>query len=175
MDDRIRTSDADRDQVTARLRDHYAEGRLTRDELDERITATLSAKTFGELRRVLADLPGSMVTPAMASPPLAMAASEPGRIYRHRHGPRVLPLLLIALGFTLLVSGGGAAAVAVKIVAIAFAVMLGVLMLAAFTAARFVRRARANWYQGHGHYHGHYQSWNWPDGFGPPGRHSGRW
>ena len=28
MDDRIRASDADRERVTARLRDHYAEGRL---------------------------------------------------------------------------------------------------------------------------------------------------
>ena len=57
MDDRIRTSDADRERVTGRLRDHYAEGRLTHDELDERISAALNAKTFGDLRRVLADLP----------------------------------------------------------------------------------------------------------------------
>ena len=33
----IRVSDADRDRVTARLREHFAEGRLTSDELDERI------------------------------------------------------------------------------------------------------------------------------------------
>ena len=59
MDDRFRTSDADRDRVAALLRDHFAEGRLTREELDERLTATLSATTFGDLRRVLADLPGA--------------------------------------------------------------------------------------------------------------------
>ena len=58
MDDRLRTSDADRDRVTALLRDHFAAGRLTRQELDERLTATLNATTFGDLRRVLADLPG---------------------------------------------------------------------------------------------------------------------
>ena len=40
-----------------RLREHYADGRLTSDELDERITATLSAKTYGELRAVMTDLP----------------------------------------------------------------------------------------------------------------------
>ena len=57
MDDRIRVSDADRDRVTARLRDHFAEGRLTPDELDERVTAALNARTFGDLRRVMADLP----------------------------------------------------------------------------------------------------------------------
>jgi hypothetical protein len=55
--DRIRISDADREHATARLRDYFAEGRLTREELDERITAVLTARTAGDLRRVLADLP----------------------------------------------------------------------------------------------------------------------
>ena len=50
-------SDTDRERATVRLRDHYAEGRLTREELDERVTAALSARTFGDLRRVMADLP----------------------------------------------------------------------------------------------------------------------
>jgi len=34
MDDRIRVSDADRERVTARLREHFAEGRLSQEELD---------------------------------------------------------------------------------------------------------------------------------------------
>ena|SRR5712691_8847424 len=57
MDDRFRTSEADRARVAALLRDHFAAGRLTLGELDARLTATLNAKTFGDLRRVLADLP----------------------------------------------------------------------------------------------------------------------
>ena len=59
-DDHIRTSEADREDATARLRDHYIEGRLTYEELGERITAALNARTFGDLRRVLADLPVSV-------------------------------------------------------------------------------------------------------------------
>ncbi len=55
--DRIRISDADREQAAAQLRDHFAEGRLTREDLDERITAMLTARTVGDLRRVMADLP----------------------------------------------------------------------------------------------------------------------
>ncbi len=55
MDDRFRTSDADRDRAATLLRDHFAAGRLTAPELDERLDAALNAKTFGELRRVLAD------------------------------------------------------------------------------------------------------------------------
>ncbi len=55
--DRIRISDHDREHATARLSDHFAEGWLTREELDERITAALNARTAGDLRRVMADLP----------------------------------------------------------------------------------------------------------------------
>ena len=57
MDDHFRISDADRDRAAALLRDHFAAGRLTPEELDARLTATLNAKTFGDLHRVLADLP----------------------------------------------------------------------------------------------------------------------
>jgi hypothetical protein len=57
MDDRFRVPDADRDRVTATLRDHFAAGRLTAEELDGRLAAALSAQTFGDLRRVLAGLP----------------------------------------------------------------------------------------------------------------------
>jgi DNA-binding PadR family transcriptional regulator len=56
-DDRIRVSDRDRERAAARLRDSFAEGRLTREELDERLTAALSARTVGDLRRITADLP----------------------------------------------------------------------------------------------------------------------
>src|SRR5215472_15629653 len=64
MDDRFRVSDADRDRAAAFLRDHFAAGRLTAGELDERLTAALRARTFGDLRRLLADLPG----PGQAGP-----------------------------------------------------------------------------------------------------------
>jgi DNA-binding PadR family transcriptional regulator len=56
-DNRIRACDRDRERVTAQLRDSYAEGRLTREELDERITAALNARTVGDLLRITADLP----------------------------------------------------------------------------------------------------------------------
>jgi len=84
MDDRIRVSDADRDHVTARLRDHFAEGRLTPVELDERISAALNATTFGDLRRVMADLPGPVPVPPAAAQrrqgarPPAPGSGDPG-------------------------------------------------------------------------------------------------
>jgi DNA-binding PadR family transcriptional regulator len=50
-------SDADRDLAIARLREHFAAGRLTHAELDERLTAALTVRTAGDLRGLLADLP----------------------------------------------------------------------------------------------------------------------
>jgi hypothetical protein len=78
MDDRIRASDADRERVTARLRDHYAEGRLTSEELDERTSAALHAKTFGDLRHVMADLPDPVLMPQLLVLVFALLAPGPG-------------------------------------------------------------------------------------------------
>ncbi|GAB3679390.1 hypothetical protein GCM10027589_49690 [Actinocorallia lasiicapitis] len=54
----LRIGDTERTAATEALQQHYAEGRLDADELEERLDATLSAKTEGELRAVLRDLPG---------------------------------------------------------------------------------------------------------------------
>jgi hypothetical protein len=56
--DEARAGDADRDAAVVALRDHAAAGRLDGDELDERLEVALRARTLGELRRPLADLPG---------------------------------------------------------------------------------------------------------------------
>ena len=63
MDDSSRVSDADRDRAAALLRDHFAAGRLTRAELDDRLTVALRAATSGDLRRALTSLPEP--TPAL--------------------------------------------------------------------------------------------------------------
>jgi hypothetical protein len=53
----IRASDSDRESVVAILRDAYTVGRLTLEEFDERTTAALSGRTWGELRELTQDLP----------------------------------------------------------------------------------------------------------------------
>jgi hypothetical protein len=53
----IRASDAERERVVSFLRDKTAEGRLTADELDERVGRAYAAVTRGELRRLVRDLP----------------------------------------------------------------------------------------------------------------------
>ncbi len=53
----VRVGDADREATAAQLREHYADGRLTLDELNERLDQTFAAKTKADLNTVMRDLP----------------------------------------------------------------------------------------------------------------------
>ena len=53
----VRIGDADREAIAAQLRDHYADGRLTLDELNERLDQTFAAKIKADLDVVMRDLP----------------------------------------------------------------------------------------------------------------------
>ncbi|GAA3081594.1 DUF1707 SHOCT-like domain-containing protein [Streptosporangium carneum] len=55
--DDLRIGDAERDAAMDALREHYAQGRLTHEELDERLELVLSARTGRDLAAVGADLP----------------------------------------------------------------------------------------------------------------------
>ena len=151
MDDRIRVSDADREHVADRLREHFAQGRLSSEELDERITATLSAKTYGDLRRVMADLP----EPGLVAPQASWdaAAARPRIIVRR--GPRLLPLAFIALIAAVAIPGAGWVFFAFLQFALAFWLLACVAGI--FAAARFRRHLRHRWQSGDGPYWRQYQ------------------
>jgi hypothetical protein len=72
----LRASDADRERVANILREAAGDGRLTMDELDERLEAVYAAKTYAELQPVTHDLPdgGAANLPAPAP-----AVSDPAR------------------------------------------------------------------------------------------------
>jgi hypothetical protein len=53
----LRASDAEREHHAELLREHAAQGRLTVDELDERLDRVYAARTVGELSPVVSDLP----------------------------------------------------------------------------------------------------------------------
>jgi len=59
----LRASHDDRDRVVEMLRVSAGDGRLTAEELDERLEQAMTARTYGELSRLVADLPeaGSVV------------------------------------------------------------------------------------------------------------------
>jgi len=67
----FRASHADRDRTAELLRVAAGDGRLTPDELDERLEAALTAKTLGELAVLTTDLPGMQGRPADVAPPQA--------------------------------------------------------------------------------------------------------
>jgi hypothetical protein len=63
----LRVSHEDRDRVAEQLRVAAGDGRLTADELDERLETALTARTYGELEVLLTDLPaspGTVLAPA---------------------------------------------------------------------------------------------------------------
>ena len=64
----LRASHDDRDRVVELLRVSAGDGRLTAEELDGRLEQAMTARTYGELARLVADLPaaGSAVSPATA-------------------------------------------------------------------------------------------------------------
>jgi len=76
----VRVSDADRDAAAGRLRDASVEGRLTLDELAERLERAYAARTAGELEPVVADLPEtrSPAPPARRRSPRRLVVSIMG-------------------------------------------------------------------------------------------------
>ena len=55
--DQLRASHEDRDRVIEMLRVAAGDGRLTAEELDERVEVAFSARTYGELAALTSDLP----------------------------------------------------------------------------------------------------------------------
>ena len=83
----LRASHDDRDRVVEMLRVSAGDGRLTAEELDERLERAMTARTYGELARLVADLPA---TGSVASPATAPQAKDVVRIdTRSGHVKRV--------------------------------------------------------------------------------------
>jgi hypothetical protein len=91
----LRIGDAERDAAMAQLRDHFVAGRLTFDELTERIDLTLAAKTQGQIESLMADLPRPP-RPARGRPPEPVADQDAGRFL-------VFALLLFAMATWILI------------------------------------------------------------------------
>ncbi|KAB2353012.1 DUF1707 SHOCT-like domain-containing protein [Actinomadura montaniterrae] len=157
--DDIRIGDAERDAVMVALHDHFAAGRLDRGELDERLDAVLSAKTRGDLRVLVRDLPAPNGLPEPERPAAAFGEvpwdlgpalmfGGPGRPMRRRHrhhgpmahrrGPRfpAFPLMVavfFAVAFTV---GVGTAALAVLHVALVIWLVRAAMLLAGARRSR---------------------------------------
>lgn len=58
----LRAADSDRERVAELLRQAAADGRISFDELDERVSLAYAAKTFADLDVITSDLPGPGVS-----------------------------------------------------------------------------------------------------------------
>jgi hypothetical protein len=78
--DGLRVGDSEREAVAAELREHYAQGRLTMEDFQRRLDAALTARTRGDLDKLISDLPHAMP----AGTPLPAPAH--GGSHQHGHG-----------------------------------------------------------------------------------------
>jgi Domain of unknown function (DUF1707) len=91
----VRIGDAERDATMTQLREHFVAGRLTFDELTERIDAALTAKTQRQIETLMADLPRAART-SRGVPAVVDPAPDPGRFL-------VFAMLLFALATWILI------------------------------------------------------------------------
>jgi Domain of unknown function (DUF1707) len=89
----LRASHEDRDRVVEVLRVSAGDGRLTAEELDERLEQAMTARTYGELERLVADLPaaGSAAAGALAAQAKEVVRIETGSGHAKREGRWVVP------------------------------------------------------------------------------------
>ena len=80
----LRVGDAGRDATAERLRENYAQGRLTLDEFNERLSAALAAITENDLSQLTRDLPHT----APPSAPLPQSACGGWQLSGYQHGYR---------------------------------------------------------------------------------------
>ena len=91
-----RIGDAERNRAVEELGEHYALGRLNREEFDERSERVWGARFGSDLAPLFVDLP-SLSAPAAAVVSPAPAGREKQRARRGMPRPLVLLLILVAV------------------------------------------------------------------------------
>jgi hypothetical protein len=107
----MRAADSDRERVAEQLRDAAGHGRLTMDELEERLERAYSAKTYAELEPLTRDLPATGTTAPLPAPTRSgtsrlVGGTPSGRRWSiaimsgsHRRGRWVMPRRYNAFAF----------------------------------------------------------------------------
>ena len=72
----LRAGDQDRDGTISRLREAFAEGRLTQDEFDGRMGQAAVARTMGDLAALTVDLPPAQATTPVPVTPATAEVAE---------------------------------------------------------------------------------------------------
>ena len=131
---RFRASHADREQVVGALQAAFVQGRLTTDELDERVGQALAARTYADLAALTADLPvgpDRAPVPVPTTPALPVPTTSPLPVPTPPQAPVRRPRNPAA---SFAVKGGTGAIVVTMIAALAAAVISGAPAAAVFIA-----------------------------------------
>jgi hypothetical protein len=97
----MRASHADRDRAIATLKAAFVQGRLTKDEFDDRVGQTLAARTHAELAALTTDIPAGADVP---SPPRG-SGSGPARL-RESKAARAAAGATVAAGLLMIAAIG---------------------------------------------------------------------
>ena len=86
----VRIGDAERDRAVSDLGDHFAAGRLTREEFDTRVDQAMAARFDSDLQPLFVDLPRTEPVPSRpAGPSAGLRAGWPLLFW-------LLPLMLVS-------------------------------------------------------------------------------
>ena len=121
---RWRASHADREQVVGALQAAFVQGRLTVDELHERVGRALAARTYAELAALTTDLPAD---PAPARQPAPAPQPAPARRPLNPAARRAVKTGAGAIGVTVIAVGAAIAAAGDPAAAAVIAVFMVVL------------------------------------------------
>ena len=92
----LRASNAERAQIIELLRRHHEAGRLTAEELAERIERVNAATTFGDLDAIMANLP-RLPPPPVGAPTATVPGAARQAFYRALFAYVVINLFLIGI------------------------------------------------------------------------------
>lgn len=95
----LRIGDAEREAAAVALREHFAQGRLTLEEFQQRLAAVFAAKTDRDLAEIRADLP-HVAGPSPARP--AVQATNDGKGGKGGYRRRPAGLAIVA-GFIMII------------------------------------------------------------------------
>jgi hypothetical protein len=143
-----RVGDRDRETAAELLREHYAAGRLTLAEFQDRLQAAYAATTYRELAAVTADLPAA--APGMAGPGIIDPGAAASAVRQLRAMARRV-LLTAAAGIAGVVALCVLAAVFLPhggVLAVLLAVLLAPVLLAGIAVAALAWIARRAWRSG---------------------------
>ncbi len=100
IESELRIGDAERDEAITALAQHFAAGRITQEEYDERSSLALKARTRGQLRPLFADLPGADAGASARPTPVDPPKQERSREWARRLP--LVPILLVLIGLSIL-------------------------------------------------------------------------